>query len=259
MVRGHPQATWDKAGPQSPHPKEPFLLSKTLYKSLRMLCQGAQTWVQSLREARSTCLPPTGQHKNSPPGRSNVFLELGICISLPIQGNTTTNHPMPQQYARHMSFLSGLIPVEEGSHPRAKEPTKDPPRRAGITMHHPAAASETSGSSVTTPGLGQAQHIQVPTRGIPAVTLRDTTHPRGPSSGATHPKYWKRLQLRNTARKSKRSLHRTTEARNGPECNPSHLQTYLLHWAASFLTASLLPTLTTEVGVNRHLFKMQPC
>lgn len=78
-----------------------------------------------------------------------------ICISLPTQGDTTIKHPLPQQCARHMSIHSDLTPMEEGSHPRqGKGTTKEPPHRAGIKTHYPAAASETSGSSVTRPDLG---------------------------------------------------------------------------------------------------------
>lgn len=150
-----------------------------------MLCRGAQTWIPPCPETRTTCLPSIGQHENSPPGGKNVFLGMGICISLPSQGNTTANHPMSQQCTRHTSFLSDLIPMEEGSHPRARNPCRTPPtppppvppRRAGITTHQTTAASETSGSSATRPDLGQAQLIHVPTQGIPTATLRDTTHP----------------------------------------------------------------------------------
>ena len=63
------------------------------------------------------CLPPTGQHENSPSG-GNTLLRRVICVSLPVHETPLINHPVPEHCEPHMSIHPDLNPLEEGSHPK---------------------------------------------------------------------------------------------------------------------------------------------
>lgn len=81
-------------------------------KSLLMPCwRGSGLWSKhSQKLGGALCLPPTGQHKDSPPG-GNRFLRMGICISLPIHRNTTNQSPQtPAMCTSHA--------IPPGSQPR---------------------------------------------------------------------------------------------------------------------------------------------
>ena len=145
------------------------------------------------------------------------------------------------------SFSPELLPTEESSFPREKEPSNHPtPARAGIGADHPAAAMETSGRRVSIPDLGQARH-----RRGRVQKRRAHEAPRV----ATRPRYRKRLQFQQPG---KPSLHRRAKTRNGPQTDHAGQLTCSTGLLPSSLPAPL-PTLTTGVDATRHLFKQQPC
>lgn len=223
--------------------------------------KGHRPGVQSLPETRrSMCPPPTGLHKHSPPKGNNEFLRMKICISLPTYPGWHHHQapPAPAMCTPHVNPL--------WSHPYGGRLTP----QAGQRNHQGASSQSWDWDSLPSrcfrdlwkqcdkawPGMSPA-HLSPHLGNSNRPTQRHDT-PTRPQESPPAPNAGRDCSLETQAGKA--SFPRIIEQRRrtGPRWSPSHPQTYLFHWAASFFNAPLLLTPTTEVDANRHLFKTQP-